>query len=111
MLLLRPAARPSPLGDHARRANEISRASTREVDLLAVRDDEVEHLDARLVDVILEALRLAVEHGEADERHEGDDEAERGAVHRLGDALGEDAGLLARVHALAGDGAEALDQA
>ncbi len=39
-----------------------------------------------------------------------DDEAEGGAVHRLRDAFSEDARLLARIDALAGDGAEALDQ-
>src|SRR5438552_3406392 len=72
-----------------------------QVDLLAVRHDEVEHLNARLVDVVLERLRLAVQDRVADEAKERDDEAERGAVHRLRDTLGEDARLLARVDALA----------
>src|SRR3984957_2411349 len=88
----------------------MSLRHAREVDLLAVVHDEVEHLDARLVDVVLEPLRLAVEDGEADEGEERDDEAERGAVHRLGDTLGENARLLARIDALTGDGAEALDE-
>src|SRR5437016_2996561 len=38
-----------------------SRRDGAEVHLLAVRDDEVEHLDARLVDVVLDLLGLAVE--------------------------------------------------
>ena len=42
---------------------------------------------------------------------EGDDETERGAVHGLGDAFGEDSRLLAGVDRLAADGAEGLDQA
>src|SRR5262245_33518448 len=56
-----------------------------EVHLLTVRHDQVEHLHARLVDVVLEVLRLAVEDGVADEADDGDDEAEGGAVHRLAD--------------------------
>src|SRR5580700_7939475 len=52
-----------------------------EVDLLPVGDDQVQDLHARLVDVVLEPLGLAVEDGEADEAEEGDDEPEGGAVH------------------------------
>src|SRR4029078_13192835 len=82
-----------------------------DVHLLAIRDDEVQDLDRRLVDVVLDVLRLPVADGEADEAEDGDAEAERGAVHGLGDALREHARLLARVDRLAGDGAERADQA
>src|SRR5262249_28129274 len=82
-----------------------------DVDLLAVGDDEVQDLHRRLVDVVLDLLGLAVEDGEPDEADDGDAEAEGRAVHRLGDAVGEDGRLLAGVDAGAGDRAEGLDQA
>src|SRR6202012_3287718 len=56
-------------------AKSSSAAHSGHVDLLAVRHDQVEHLDARLVDVVLEPLRLAVENGQGDEREDGEDEA------------------------------------
>src|SRR6185369_4061640 len=104
---LRPAFVPAG----AKASNEFGGLTLHagEVDLLAVRDDEVEHLHRRLVDVVLEGLGLAVENGVPDEADDGDDEPERRAVHRFGDSLCEDARLLARVDGLAADGAEALD--
>src|SRR5262245_14133706 len=39
----------------------------RDVHLLAVRDDQVQDLHGRLIDVVLDPLRLAVQHGVADE--------------------------------------------
>src|SRR5580693_1718734 len=82
------------------------RRDARHVDLLSVRDDEVEDLHARFVDVVFERLGLAIQDGVADESDDRDDEAEGGTVHRLRDSLGENARLLARIHALAGDRAE-----
>src|SRR5690606_23263047 len=82
----------------------------REVDLRAVVHDEVHDLDRRRVDVVEERLRLAVDEGEADERRDGREEAERGAVHGLGDAGREDEGLGGRVRTRT-DGAERADEA
>jgi hypothetical protein len=64
---VRAAERTRTFRGPRRVTGHVSRANARHVDLLAVRHDEVEHLDARLVDVVLEPLRLAVEDGEADE--------------------------------------------
>src|SRR2546425_704402 len=76
----------------------------------AVRDHEIQHANRGLVDVVLETLRLAVENGEAGEGRDGRDESERRAVHGFRDSFGEDSRLLARVHALAPDRAERLDE-
>ena len=54
-----------------------------EIHLLTVGHNEVEHLNARFVDVVFERLRLAVENSEAEKADDGDDEAEERAVHRF----------------------------
>src|SRR6185295_3604740 len=59
----RPAGNPGDLALTWLREREPLRRDGGEVDLLTVRDDEVEHLDARLVDVVLDLLGLAVEDG------------------------------------------------
>src|SRR5260370_66282 len=68
-----------------------------EVDLLAVRDDEVQQLHRRLVDVVFEGLGLAVQNGVPNEAGDGDDQAEGRTVHGLRDAFRENARLLARI--------------
>src|SRR5260370_6754706 len=50
-----------------------SAGQSRHADFLPVRDDQVQHLHARLVDVVLERLGLAVEHRESDETDDRDD--------------------------------------
>src|SRR5438105_8642900 len=74
-VFLRPPPPPPP-STPPMACSRRSGRDGREVDLLAVRDDEIEHLDARLVDVVLERLRLAVEDGVADEAGDRDDETE-----------------------------------
>src|SRR5690606_34382294 len=84
---------------------------TLEVDLLAVGHHQVENPNARLVDVVLETLGLAVEEREAHQAHDGGQETPGRAVHGLGDTFREDARLLAGVDGLTTDRAERLDQA
>src|SRR5688572_21696121 len=60
---------------------------------LTMRDHQVDHLDAHLVDVVGQGLGLAVQDGEPDETDDGRADAERGAVERLGDTFGEQRGL------------------
>src|SRR3954465_6526249 len=56
---------------------------------VAMTDHHVDDLDRNLVDVIEDRLRPAVEDRERQQRGDGGDETERGAVHGLRDALGE----------------------
>src|SRR5262245_29635630 len=54
-----------------------------EVDLRAVVDDQVDHLDGGSVDVVEQLLRLVVVRSEADQRDDRGDQTERRAVHRF----------------------------
>src|SRR5678809_1534834 len=63
--------------------------------LAAVRGHQVHDLDGDLVDVVVDAGRLARQQREREEAEERHADAEPGAVERLADALGELGGLLA----------------
>src|SRR4051812_18238468 len=58
-----------------------------DLQLVAVRNDEVEDRDGRLVDVVDQVLRLALERRIGDERRDRDHQTEGGAVHRFCDAV------------------------
>src|SRR5262245_24662694 len=80
------SARPRTSG-HAPGASAFD---TLKIDLLTVRDNEVQYLNRCLIDVVFELLGLAVENGEADQRGDRRDQPERGAVHGLGNTFCED---------------------
>ncbi|EAU62332.1 hypothetical protein STIAU_0695, partial [Stigmatella aurantiaca DW4/3-1] len=68
------------------------------LELVAVGDDEVQHRDARLVDVVDERLRAAHQHGEGHQRRDGRQQPEARAVHGFRDAVGQNRRLVGRVH-------------
>src|SRR5947208_802612 len=81
----------------------------RDPHLVLVGDDQVEHAHRGLVDVVDHVLGAALQEREGDQGGDGDDQSERGAVHRLGNAVGENTRFLRRVHSR--DAGETLDEA
>src|SRR5688572_27479812 len=81
-----------------------------DLQLVAVRDDQVEDGNGRLVDVVDEVLGLAVDRREGEQAEDRGEEAERGAVHGLRDAFREDLRLEGGVDAGLRDRREALHQ-
>src|ERR1044071_9745526 len=77
--------------------------------LSAVRGHEVDNLHRHLVDVVDHVRGLALEQREPEQAAQRRADAERGAVERLGDAVGELGGLVAAL--VAADRAERLDHA
>src|SRR5207248_9727838 len=71
----------------------------RDPHLVLVGDDQVQHSDRRLVDVVDHVLRTALQERERHQGRDRHDQAEGGAVHRFRDAVGQDPGLLGRVYA------------
>src|SRR5690606_30745856 len=72
--------------------------------------DGIRNLDGRGVDVVLDSLRPVAQDGVADDGDDRGEQPERRAVHRLRNAICEDAGLLRGVDALGADGTERLDE-
>src|SRR5262245_61092123 len=77
--------------------------------LSAVRCHQIDDLDRDLVDVVDHVGGLALEQREPEQADQRGADAERGAVERLGDAVGELGGLVATL--VAADRAERSDHA